>query len=68
MLPWQPIETAPKDGTRIDLMNEHNGLEDTGCWCDYATRGWFTPGDLEGEWSTDLGNGDMTHWRPILPF
>lgn len=61
---WQPIETAPKDGTEVELMNEHNGLTDTGYWCDYTKREWSLTG-IEGEWSQELGNGDMTHWRPI---
>lgn len=69
---WQPISTAPKDGTRIEFRNEHNGLTDKGKWCDYSdTPQWgreLWPEWLhadEGEWSTDEGNGDMTHWKPI---
>ena len=59
MADWQPIATAPKDGTRVDLMNAENGYTDFGFWFDY--RGNIQ--SPEGEWSTDLGNGDMTHWR-----
>jgi hypothetical protein len=46
---WKPIATAPKDGTVIRFRNEENGLEDIGRWD-------------RGEWTTDFGNGDMTHW------
>lgn len=67
---WQPIETAPKDGTRVLLRNEHNGLTDVGCWEDWANmepwRRDLLPDfakDWNGEWNTDFGNGDMTHWK-----
>jgi hypothetical protein len=55
---WQDIETAPKDGTRIEFKNIDNCLHDFGYWSAY---------DDGGEWSTELGNGDMTHWRAMLP-
>jgi len=56
---WRPIGTAPRDGTVVELMNAGSRLTDTGHWCDYTggTR-------LDGEWSQEAGNGDMTHWRP----
>ena len=60
---WQPIDTAPKDGTIVLLKNMNNGLEDTGCWCDYTKLPVIT--GIEGEWCQDLGNGDMTHWMPL---
>lgn len=67
---WQPIETAPKDGSSLQFKNVDNGLTDAGHWDDYSHR----PDALkahwdeqmrkeEGEWSTEFGNGDMTHWR-----
>lgn len=52
---WQPIVTAPKDGTRILLCDpQYEGLIDIGIW-DY------------GEWCTDLGSMDPTHWMLIPP-
>ena len=60
---WQPIETAPKDGSTVDLMNEINGLHDTGYWCDYTQHGSMN--GISGEWDQERGNGDMTHWRPL---
>lgn len=62
---WLPINTAPKDGTKVELKNVNNGLRDVGCWCDYLGRGAVS--GSEGEWSQELGNGDMTHWRPKMP-
>lgn len=61
---WMPIETAPKDGTKIKLLCEFG--EDEGFYCDYTKRDW-NPSGLPGEWSTDKGNGDPTHWRPLPP-
>jgi len=55
---WQPISTAPKDGTRIAFRNVDNGLGDFGEWYEFS-------GEAGGDWSTDLGNGDMTHWQHI---
>lgn len=69
---WQPIETAPKDGQRVLFKNEHNGLTDAGHWKDWrdmpSWRRELLPDhakEWDGEWSTDCGNGDMTHWMPL---
>jgi hypothetical protein len=68
---WFPIQTAPKDGTRIEFFNALTKETDVGRWKDYSDRPeWMRDNwtaelrrDL-GEWDTDHGNGDMTHWRP----
>ena len=57
---WQPIETAPKDGTRVRLLCP--GGEDAGFYDDY-TRLLEWDG-IDGEWCTDLGNGEPSHWMP----
>lgn len=46
---WQPIETAPKDGTILRLLNDLNE-EDVGRWS-------------LGEWTTVYGYGDPTRWK-----
>lgn len=58
---WQPIETAPKDGTAILLWP---------CWSDeivYAGK-WYD-GKVKNAWVTQWGNqalpGKITHWMPL---
>lgn len=60
---WLPIETAPKDGTRVKLLTQ-GGKEDIGYWSNYPR---YNPDDLPGEWSTEFGNCDtpITHWMPV---
>ena len=60
---WLPIETAPKDGTRVKLLTQ-GGKEDIGYWSNYPR---YNPDDLPGEWSTEFGNCDtpITHWMPL---
>lgn len=65
---WQPIETAPKDGTSVRLLSERGN--DVGYWCDYSGREPAAKDPesgevLHGEWSTELGNGEPTHWMPL---
>lgn len=69
---WQPIETAPKDGTRVEFQNTENGRRDVGYWESWSHKNAdfrdLLPDfakDWDGEWCTDFGEGDMTHWRPI---
>lgn len=56
---WRPIETAPKDGTRI-LLASGSGLVFTGWWDadpdDHDNDGWVD--DAEVWW-------EPHHWRPL---
>jgi hypothetical protein len=75
---WQPIETAPKDGTRVlvwaskwageiaGVINEAQGS----CRIAYYTNG---QSDYSGDWwNDDVGDAystwcQPTHWMPLPP-
>ena len=52
---WQPIETAPKDGSRVMLWID--GGSEFGFW---NGRSWD-----DGDFVNDLGAA--THWMPLPP-
>jgi len=56
---WQPIETAPKDGTRIIVANDVYGS----VWCDVAWRKMIRVPD---RWESLIGAVPFrpTHWMP----
>ena len=65
---WQPIETAPKDGTRILIFKYRKGVKTV-----YPAR-WFEWFDSEYPWQVLCGeHGDnflpdddyITHWMPL---
>lgn len=60
--PWQPIETAPKDGSTILLWD---GVETTGYWKEYS----FSPGSwqlaMTGSYAQDGDLDNPTHWAPL---
>jgi hypothetical protein len=74
---WQPIETAPKDGTRI-LVTNAKGDIDVGSYCeDWVTHTEFVrkakDGDVYktvreniGYWETNYAYCP-THWMPLPP-
>ena len=49
---WQPIETAPKDGTIIDLWVPGFGRLVDQWWDD-------------GAWSGVVSNSEVSHWMPL---
>ncbi len=64
---WQPIETAPKDGTRVLVVSEMRGTTYAGpmprrlmiaAWI--QTHAWKPHG-----WWSDGGNVYPTHWMPL---
>lgn len=57
---WQPIETAPKDGTQIVLIGRY---PDGKTWSDQYQSWW-----LNGIWERRFHRIDVvppTHWRPL---
>lgn len=70
MSEWQPIATAPKDGTWILLRGESGYVErpyraHVGRWRynENAERGYWD--QSEDAYFTDDGD-DPTHWMPLL--
>lgn len=72
MTDWQPIETAPKDGTRVDLWT--GGRRVTGAF--YKDDGWTvwvrwvrdkrqTSGGLPTGTHRYTGVDSPTHWMPL---
>jgi hypothetical protein len=59
MSEWQPIETAPKDGTPVDLWTAEDGRFADACW-NSTRRRWET------QWER-LANSVPTHWMPLPP-
>lgn len=70
MSEWQPIETAPRDGTDVDLWDQ-NGRQTECRWMipqakEYSRRfvaEWCYYHVEWGEW-VELG-GHPTHWMPL---
>jgi hypothetical protein len=56
---WQPIETAPKDGTVVDLLIAGKRFVD--CWWRKDEGAW----DCDGGYSLHVRSSDPTHWMPI---
>ena len=73
MSEWQPISTAPKDGTRILVfdVSEHYGDEPKGTnitvvrYVSYSKKDYRSPG---GYWDSPYGPcraDNATHWMPL---
>ena len=63
-LDWQPIETAPKDGTPIRLKWDKTTVEAIGRWC--PAKEWPKPYSTDA-WRDVKGDDVLlmpTHWKP----
>jgi hypothetical protein len=60
---WQPIATAPRDGTLIDLWGDNHGLQSRWAECvwDKESDAWIWPQDSEFE----MADVTFTHWMPL---
>jgi hypothetical protein len=74
MSEWQPIETAPKDGTTIQLWSPGNRWPDAGNWVAYEPDEqeetgepgfWQYAESLIGDTGEIIEN--PSHWQPIIP-
>ena len=57
---WQPIGTAPKDGTVVILMSILNGKIVNVRQCTFNGLGWYEP-------YSGAGFNYPTHWMPLPP-
>ena len=69
MTEWQPIETAPKDGTPMLLFYPILGVC-FGCWDHIGTADWWiadSVGEDPSGWRCPYQEDDMepTHWMPL---
>jgi hypothetical protein len=58
MTEWQPIETAPKDGTLVDLWSGLHGNR----WTDYS---WAAGRWWRYSFGYEPFEFNPTHWMPI---
>ena len=62
--PWRPIDSAPKDGTFVDLWYPENGGSSPSqriANCRWRDVAWFSQTGGRA-WRMD---GPFTHWRPL---
>jgi hypothetical protein len=59
---WRPIETAPKDGTIIDLLFRGNTRVTD---CAWSNGEWWTSEQGEPVVCVSHGPAQPTHWMPL---
>lgn len=62
---WQPIESAPKDGTRVLAVVARHRSRGRMVDAQIVIAHWHQPGNpsVPGHWTT----GGITHWMPLPP-
>lgn len=68
---WRPIETAPKDGSLVDLWCRRSGMQ-TGsygrvpdCW--FSIGRWWVNDEAHGDSMLRSEVANATHWAPRPP-
>jgi hypothetical protein len=73
---WQPIETAPKDGTNVLLWEKYSITPFVGYWLSCGNSGfWYADlehVDAEGGWDgaiavSKVDQEFVSHWMPLPP-
>lgn len=59
---WQPIETAPKDGTQVLLWRDETIV---GRWQIDDRRPYWTGGDIYWRGVRWCRDHNPTHWQPL---
>lgn len=77
MSEWQPIEAAPKDGTRVLIANDDGEMDVAGYVAEWSEHSEFVrtakDGDVFRTVRRDMGYWDAvhaycpTHWMPLPP-
>jgi hypothetical protein len=60
---WQPIETAPKDGTWFLVVDPNSNM----CWAPYGFCAWMTDWSGKSYWCEEDVSEEIfpTHWMPL---
>ena len=70
---WQPIETAPQDGTQVLLWDDHRKVAISGRWERYGGSHDVDGYECSWEgWNSDVGipwgdGEEPLHWMPLHP-
>lgn len=60
---WQPIETAPKDGTEILIWGIGLCCSSAVCWLSHDIDWWHVEDGKHGPWP--IRGASPTHWMPL---
>lgn len=60
---WQPISTAPKDGTSVIIAAQSGCVGEA----EFQDGSWWWAGWYEESWAVPVEkeNGAVTHWMPL---